>query len=258
MRGQWGKTQVGEIWGWHRFWGGESSDVITARENRVVKSETVVSCTDMENVCAFDSRKKDTRSTAEKSAFACINCNKDVCECVNVHEASDSCFITNAFSNTSANIFDTKNYSFLHWNVNGLLSKLSDHEFIEYISSFDFICLVETFVEHFQSTLFDDHTIVVKPAVKLTERARRSGGVVCLIRNNLMKYVRQVTVECDNVLMFIIDKNVFHLRKDIVYVCTYIPPEKSPYYSVFDVDNGICQIEDCLADFVFVLMKSQY
>ena len=35
-----------------------------------------------------------------------------------------------------------KRTSFLHWNVCGLQSKLSDRDFINYIVSFDFICLV--------------------------------------------------------------------------------------------------------------------
>ena len=42
------------------------------------------------------------------------------------------------------------NYSFLQWNIGGLFSKLNDDDFIEYISSFDFICMVETFAEEFQ------------------------------------------------------------------------------------------------------------
>ena len=49
-----------------------------------------------------------------------------------------------------------KSLSFLHWNVCGLLCKLSDKDFISYINSFDFIsyilffdfvCLVETFLK---------------------------------------------------------------------------------------------------------------
>ena len=35
-----------------------------------------------------------------------------------------------------------KRLSFLHWNVCGLLSKLSDKDIINYIVSFEFICLV--------------------------------------------------------------------------------------------------------------------
>ena len=44
------------------------------------------------------------------------------------------------------------NFCFLNWNIGGLFSKLND--FIEYISSFDFICMVETFAEEFNLFLF--------------------------------------------------------------------------------------------------------
>ena len=36
--------------------------------------------------------------------------------------------------------------SFLHWNIGGLVQKLNDPDFVQYVASFDFICLVETFV----------------------------------------------------------------------------------------------------------------
>jgi hypothetical protein len=38
-----------------------------------------------------------------------------------------------------------KSLKFMHWNVNGLMSKIFDHEFVSFISSFHFVCLVETF-----------------------------------------------------------------------------------------------------------------
>jgi hypothetical protein len=42
-----------------------------------------------------------------------------------------------------------KSFSFLHWNIHGFATKMFDVEFISFINSFDFICLVETFVEDF-------------------------------------------------------------------------------------------------------------
>ena len=48
---------------------------------------------------------------------------------------------------TSKNMSSRVNsLSFLHWNVNGLLSKTQDSEFVSYVCSFDFVCIVETFV----------------------------------------------------------------------------------------------------------------
>ena len=37
-------------------------------------------------------------------------------------------------------------FSFVTWNVEGLLSKLDNSDFVKYIASFDFISLVETLI----------------------------------------------------------------------------------------------------------------
>ena len=36
-------------------------------------------------------------------------------------------------------------------------------------------------------------------------------------------------------------------------MCTYIPPENSPYYTFFDIDNDISALEDCLTDSILAL-----
>ena len=81
----------------------------------------------------------------------------------------------------------------------------------------------------------------------------RSGGVVCLIKSNMTQYVRELKSECDNVLFFLLDKSLFGFSKDVVYVCAYVPPECSPYYTVFDVENGIELLEEALSDILLSL-----
>ena len=41
--------------------------------------------------------------------------------------------------------------------------------------------------------------------------------------------------------------------KNILYVCAYVPPEGSPFYPYFDVDNGIGFLEECLTDCMLTL-----
>ncbi len=147
----------------------------------------------------------------------------------------------------------SNNYSFLHWNIGGLFSKLNDNDFIEYISSFDFICMVETFAEEFQSILFKDHTMYIKPAVRFTKQGRRSGGVICLIRNSIVPYVRELSCNSGHFLLFLLDKCLFNVSKDVLYVCAYVHPEGSPYYAYFDIDNGINLLEECLVDNILSL-----
>ena len=127
-----------------------------------------------------------------------------------------------------------KKLSFLHWNVNGLAGKLGDKDFIEYVSFFDFICLTETFLDHFTSSVFSDHVAYCKPAVKLTRQGRRSGGVVCLVKREFAPHVREIKCNHGNFLCFVLDKNIFGFDRDVVLLCAYIPPENSTYYDLYD------------------------
>ena len=97
---------------------------------------------------------------------------------------------------------DRQKLSFLHWNVNGLAGKLGDKEFIECVSFFDFICLTETFLDHFTSTVFSDHVAYCKPAVKLTRQGRQSGGVVCLVKREFVPHVWDIKCNHGNFFMF--------------------------------------------------------
>ena len=129
------------------------------------------------------------------------------------------------------------------------MSKLNNSDFVKYIASFDFISIVETFVETFQSSLFfPEHTIFCSPALKLSTLGRRSGGVVVLVRTNLLPLVREVECRYDNMLLFTIDKECFGLLKDTLFMCMYIPPTGSLYYKATGTDNGIGVLEECLAE----------
>ena len=139
-------------------------------------------------------------------------------------------------------------FSFLHWNIGGILSKLNDTDFLSYVSNFDFVCLVETFVEDFHNNVFSKHTAFCKPAVKLSKQGRSSGGLLCLIKTELLPYVKEVTVKHANFLCFVLDKRLFGVDKDVLYLCSYIPPENSPYYLSTDFDTGIDLFEEVLFD----------
>ena len=110
------------------------------------------------------------------------------------------------------------------------------------------VCIVETFVEDFQSDVFHGYNVFCKPAVKFTRQGRHSGDVICLVKSVFVPYVRKLDIECGNCIMLIIDKSVFGLPKDVLYVCASVPPEGSPYYNYYDVDNGIGLLEDYLSD----------
>ena len=45
-----------------------------------------------------------------------------------------------------------------------------------------------------------------------------------------------------------IQKECFGLLKDVLFMCVYVPPTGSPYYSVTGTDDGIGLLEECLAE----------
>ena len=175
-------------------------------------------------------------------------CEIDVCveteESMNTGDPGTERQVCSDSAELTDKTFCFKHMSFLHRNVNGLLTKLKDRELIQYISSFHFVCLVETFVDYLEPSVFSSHTVFCKPAVKLTKQGRKSGGVLCLIKNELVPYVREIKRGRGHVLCFLLDKKRFGFNRDVVYMCAYVPPENSPYYSAFDIDDGISLLEE--------------
>ena len=141
----------------------------------------------------------------------------------------------------------------LSWNVESLLSKLDDPEFIPYLQSFSFVCLTETFVEYFDDFgRFSDFDIFVSPAQKLSHRGRRSGGVVCLLRTSHKRFVKPINCDCGNILVFRVCKELFHTVKDFLLFCVYVPPSGSPFYDDKDISDGITILEQCIIDMIEV------
>ena len=73
---------------------------------------------------------------------------------------------------------------FLVFNVENLAGKLTDCSFVNYVTSFDFACLTETFAD---STfdfngLFTEQVKFVAQAKRLSRQGRNFGGALMLIR----------------------------------------------------------------------------
>ena len=83
------------------------------------------------------------------------------------------------------------------FNVENLAGKLSDCSFINYVSSFDLVCLTETFADatfDFNG-LFTEHVKFVAPAKR---QGINSGGVLLLIKRAVCKFVKQIQINCAN------------------------------------------------------------
>ena len=134
----------------------------------------------------------------------------------------------------------------LTWNVGGLLSKLTDNDFVDYIKSFDVICLTETYVEYnLQIHVFADFNMYFSPAKKLSHHGRCSGGVIVLVRTSLSHHFEQLQ-HAEQTVVLKISKKLFNTDKYIIFVATYVPPYGSAYYNTADPSDGIDGIEQSL------------
>ena len=143
----------------------------------------------------------------------------------------------------------TNSLTFLSWNVDGLWNKLADPDFMEYVSSFDVVCLFETFlnITFFPPEKWANFCSFSCPAVKLSHQGRSSGGIVVLIRKEYFDFVSRVDVSCDQVLVLKLAKSLFETHCDVFLVACYVPPTDSPFYKDSVHKCQIHEIEQCLA-----------
>ena len=72
----------------------------------------------------------------------------------------------------------------MNYNVNGLLQKIDNAIFVQYITSRDFVCLTESFVATaFESNIFNEYCIYTATAKTLSHQGRYSGGVIAMVRD---------------------------------------------------------------------------
>ena len=134
--------------------------------------------------------------------------------------------------------------SIVSWNIDGLPSKFAEPGFLDYVTSFDVCCLLETFTsEEFDfSVHFSDYHVFHSPALKLSLRGRRSGGILVLVKKTVTCQVSQINCDKDN--MIILRFKLCHLPIDLIVLCAYIPPADSPYYKHRNVKCNITLLED--------------
>ena len=122
--------------------------------------------------------------------------------------------------------------SIVNWNVNGLINRLTDPDFIDYILSFDVCILTETFtLPTFDFNVhFNDYICFHSPAVKLSKMGHCSGGVVIFVRKQFSSYVEQIDTNIDNVLCIRISKTLFGSYNDVLLFGVYNHDVTSVFY----------------------------
>ena len=137
----------------------------------------------------------------------------------------------------SENLFNK--IKILSLNVCGLVSKLNNPDFIEFISLYDIICLTETKIDQYDTIDVEGFTIL--PCVIRQNCKSKSGGICVLVRDCFCKYVKVIdpvyfSSHSDFVMWFTVDEKL--LFEKTLFGVIYIPPENSSYSSI-DMFNDI-------------------
>ena len=83
---------------------------------------------------------------------------------------------------------------------------------MSYLCTFDFVCVVETFVEDFQSDVFVGYNVFWNQPLDSQERADVLVKWYVSWKKVFAPYNRKLDVECGNFILLIIDKSVFGLN----------------------------------------------
>ena len=134
-------------------------------------------------------------------------------------------------------------------NIAGLLPKLDNVAFVNYITSFDLVCLTETYVaSEFESNLFKNFGVVVAKAKKLSYHGRYSGGVMVLVRKHFVPFVERTYLDMDNIVVLRIKKIMLGTDKEVMFISAYLPPYNFSYWKLTPHGYGMEIIEKCVMD----------
>ena len=129
--------------------------------------------------------------------------------------------------------------------MQGLRSKVENQDFVDYISSFDFVCLTETFIDnHFENNIFINHIIYESKATRFSNYGRALGGVMVLVRKELNPLIQKIDLSLNNMIALIIDNKLTGSEKSIVFLACYLPPTDSIYWQ----NNTYCKGPECLEE----------
>ena len=122
------------------------------------------------------------------------------------------------------------------WNIDSLSDKVSDPSFINEISNFDFITLVETWLPPETTIDIDGFTCVSKSRNTHPKARRYSSGIALLVKDELKKGLSILQCSADEFLWWKLDKSFFHLEDDVFICSVYIPPNSSSREKTRDFD----------------------
>ena len=122
-------------------------------------------------------------------------------------------------SSISLDIVDINSVNVLSQNIDGLFSKISDLDFLNFVEKFDVVCFLETFMveNNLPKNVFTSFLPpFFYPAKRSIAQGRASGGIIVLVKHKFKKYVTRIESEFHSsiVLHF---KNILKGEKKILY-----------------------------------------
>ena len=109
--------------------------------------------------------------------------------------------------------------------------------------------MTETFIYFdFQCEQLSEYSFVCSFARKLSHRGRKSGGVIVCFRKKFSKFIKQVKIDYENMIVLQTDKHLFATDTDIFFIGLYVPPCESAVYGVTQNGYGIEPLEQCVMD----------
>ena len=65
-----------------------------------------------------------------------------------------------------------------------------------------------------------------------------------MIRKCLKELVKEIKLDCNNAIAIRVDKSVFDVNKDVVFLAAYIAPEGGPIYEESVIKDGVVLFEE--------------
>ncbi len=126
------------------------------------------------------------------------------------------------------------------WNIHGLSKKLKDEDVTKYVSSLDFVALVETWTTVRSNTNVSGYGSVHQFRRKRKNKGRPSGGILFLYKAKYQKFVVKLPSEHEDLLVIKIKKEATGHNRDLILFIIYVKPNVDVDYSMFDVlENNI-------------------
>ena len=126
--------------------------------------------------------------------------------------------------------FELGNISVLSWNVGKLRRNEKNHDFKNFFSAFEIVCLQETWGR--SEGDFTDLLLNYQSFVSIRSSDEHfSGGVAIYVKDEIAQGCNRILNEVKDAVFLKLDKQFFGWKNDIVLGSTYLSPEGSVIYT---------------------------